>query len=47
MTQKELEHEKLTVERKCLELKAKRHVSPHSASFLLLWVTAEVYQTSD
>lgn len=34
MTQKELEQEKLTVERMCLELKAKRQVSHVEACFL-------------
>lgn len=40
MTQKELEQEKLTVERMCLELKAKRQVSPQFPCFLLLSATA-------
>lgn len=33
MTQKELEQEKLMVERNCLELKAKRQVSPRLVCF--------------
>lgn len=46
MTQKELEQEKLTVERNYLELKAKRQVSPRLASFLLLLVIAGAFKTS-
>lgn len=46
MTQKELEQEKLTVERMCLELKAKRLVSLRLACFLLILVTAGAFKTS-
>lgn len=44
MTQKELEQEKLTLQRNCLELKSKRQVSPHRTFFLLFSMTAGAFE---